>query len=334
LTPCLISAIKGARREIAEARLASPSGDITLTSFFDSLSGFRSLGEVLAIGSGIIWAVAVILYKISGRTVHPLGLNLFKNIVAIGFTVPTMLILGEPLFPAAPLKSVGLLLLSGFLGIAVSDTFFFYSLNKLGASIVAIVDCFYSPFVIGLSFLLLGERMAAWQFVGVALIISAVLAASRSNSGEPVTRKNLILGLIFGVLAMFFVAVGIVIVKPVLVTESVVWATLVRLVGGTVPLGLVIPLMPGRQAILRPLLVRANWKAMVPAAFFGSYLSLILWMGGMKYAKVSVAAALNQLNTIFIVVLAALFLKERLSGWKVAAVILAFVGAYLAATPF
>jgi drug/metabolite transporter (DMT)-like permease len=47
-----------------------------------------------------------------------------------------------------------------------------------------------------------------------------------------------------------------------------------------------------------------------------------------------VAAALNQLNTIFIVVLAALFLKERLSLWKVAAVVLAFAGAYLAATPF
>jgi len=305
-----------------------------LTSFFDSLSGFRPLGEVLAIASGIIWAVAVILYKISGRTVHPLGLNLFKNIVAIGFTLPTMLILGESLFPAVPPKSVGLLLLSGFLGIAVSDTLFFYSLNRLGASLVAIVDCFYSPFVIGLSFLLLGERMAAWQLVGVALIISAVLAASRSNSGEPIPRKDLILGLIFGVLAMFFVAVGIVIVKPVLVTESVVWATLVRLVGGTVPLGLVIPLVPGRRAILKPLLERANWKAMVPAAFFGSYLSLIFWMGGMKYAKVSVAAALNQLNTIFIVVLAAMFLKERLTLWKVAAVVLAFVGAYFAATPF
>ncbi|MGA2363042.1 MAG: DMT family transporter [Candidatus Aminicenantales bacterium] len=305
-----------------------------MTSFFHSLSGFHSLGEVLAIASGVVWAVAVILYKISGRTVHPLGLNLFKNIVAIGFTVPTMLILGESLFPAVPPKSVGLLLLSGFLGIAVSDTLFFYSLNRLGASLVAIVDCFYSPFVIGLSFLLLGERMAAWQLVGVALIISAVLAASRSNSGEPVPRKDLILGLIFGVLAMFFVAVGIVIVKPVLVTESLVWATLVRLVGGTVPLGLVIPLVPGRRAILKPLLDRANWKSMIPAAFFGSYLSLIFWMGGMKYAKVSVAAALNQLNTIFIVVLAALFLKERLTLWKVAAVVLAFVGAYFAATPF
>jgi drug/metabolite transporter (DMT)-like permease len=299
-----------------------------------ALRGFSPLGEILAIASGLVWAVAVILYKISGRTVHPLGLNLFKNILALGFMAPTMLVLGLPLFPTVPQKSLGLLLLSGFLGIAVSDTLFFYSLNRLGASIVAIVDCFYSPFVIGLSFLILGERMAAWQLIGVALIISAVLAASRSNNnGQAVTRKNLILGMIFGVLAMFFVAIGIVIVKPVLATGSVVWATLVRIVGGTVPLGFVIPLLPGRRAILKPLLVRANWKAMVPASFFGSYFSLILWMGGMKYAKVSVAAALNQLNTIFIVVLAAVFLKERLSLWKVAAVILAFVGAYLAARP-
>ena len=305
-----------------------------MAAFFDSLTGVRSLGEILAVASGLVWAVAVILYRVSGRNVHPLGLNLFKNILALVFMAPTMLILGQALFPAASAGATGLLLLSGFLGIAVSDTFFFYSLNRLGASIVAIVDCFYSPFVIGLSFVILGERMAAWQLIGVALIITAVLAASRSTNGVPVTRRDLIIGLIYGVLAMFFVAIGIVIVKPVLATTSIVWATLVRIVGGTVPLVLLIPLLPERRAILKPLLDRSNWKVMVPASFFGSYGSLILWMGGMKYAKASVAAALNQLNTIFIVVLAALFLKERLGWWKIAAVVLAFVGAYLAAVSF
>jgi drug/metabolite transporter (DMT)-like permease len=54
----------------------------------------------------------------------------------------------------------------------------------------------------------------------------------------------------------------------------------------------------------------------------------------MKYAQASVAAVLNQLNTIFIVVIAAIFLKERLTAWKIAAVVLAFIGAYLASMPF
>lgn len=305
-----------------------------MVSFLDSLVKNASLGEILAISSGLVWAVAVILFRISGRKVHPIGLNLFKTALAFVFMAPTMLVLRLPLFPDVPAASVGLLLLSGALGIAVSDTLFFHCLNRLGASLTAIVDCFYSPFVISLSFVLLGERLSAWQLVGAALVISAVLTISREKRAEKLDGKNLAVGILYGVLAMFFVALGIVMVKPVLGTVSVVWATLVRLAGGTIALLLIVPFLRGRRAIFAPLADRANWKALIPASFFGSYLSLILWMGGMKYAKVSVAAVLNQLNTIFIVILAALFLKERLTGWKVAAVVLAFVGAYLASMPF
>jgi drug/metabolite transporter (DMT)-like permease len=305
-----------------------------MTGWLDSLTTIRSFGEILALSSGLVWAVAVILFRISGRKVHPVGLNLFKTALAFVFMAPTMLVLREPLLPNVPASSVGLLLLSGALGIAVSDTLFFHSLNRLGASLVAIIDCFYSPFVIGLSFILLGEKLEAWQLLGAGLVVSAVLTVSRDKRAVKLDGKNLAVGILYGVLAMFFVALGIVMVKPVLETVSVVWATLVRLAGGTIALLLLVPFLRGRRAIFAPLADRANWKALIPASFFGSYLSLLLWMGGMKYAKVSVAAVLNQLNTIFIVIIAAVFLKERLTGWKIAAVVLAFVGAYLASMPF
>jgi drug/metabolite transporter (DMT)-like permease len=305
-----------------------------MSTWLTSLTASRSFGEMLALSSGLAWAVAVILFRISGRKVHPVGLNLFKTALAFVFMAPTMLVLREPLLPNVPASSVGLLLLSGALGIAVSDTLFFHSLNRLGASLVAIIDCFYSPFVIGLSFILLGEKLEAWQLLGAGLVVSAVLTVSKDKRAEKLDGKNLVVGILYGVLAMFFVALGIVMVKPVLETVSVVWATLVRLAGGTVALLLLVPFLRGRRAIFAPLADRANWKALVPASFFGSYLSLLLWMGGMKYAKVSVAAVLNQLNTIFIVIIAAVFLKERLTGWKIAAVVLAFVGAYLASMPF
>jgi len=301
---------------------------------FESLAASRSLGEILALASGFVWAVAVILFRISGRRVHPIGLNLFKTSLALVIMAPTLLVLGEPLFPDVPAATTGLLLLSGILGIAVSDTLFFHALNRLGASLTAIVDCFYSPFVIGLSFLFLGERLTVWQLVGAALVVSAVLTISREKSAEKLDGKNLVVGILYGVLAMFFVAFGIVMVKPVLGTVSVFWATLVRLAGGSMALVLIVPFLRNRRAIFAPLAERRNWKALIPAAFFGSYLSLVLWMGGMKYAKVSVAAVLNQLNTIFIVIIAAVFLKERLTGWKIAAVIMALVGAYLASMPF
>jgi drug/metabolite transporter (DMT)-like permease len=300
----------------------------------DPLTPSRSLGEILALGSALAWAVAVILFRISGRRIHPIGLNLAKNILALLAMVPTLLFLGETFAPAIPFSTVGLLLLSGVLGIAVSDTLFFYALNRLGASLTAIVDCFYSPFVIALSFALLGERLTFVQLAGAALVVSAVLTLSKEGKLEKIEGKDLTLGIVCGILAMFFVALGIVMVKPVLSSVSVLWATLVRLAGGTLALAVLVPFLANRRTILAPLADRRNWKALVPAAFFGSYLSLVLWMGGMKYAKASVAAILNQLNTIFIVIIAAIFLKERLTGWKILAVVLAFIGAFLASAPF
>ena len=301
---------------------------------FDSLGSFRSLGEILALASGLAWAVAVVLFRVSGRSIHPVGLNLGKNVLGLVLIVPTLLLLGEPLAPAVPASATGLLLLSGVLGIAVSDTLFFNALNRLGASLTAIVDCFYSPFVIALSFLLLGERLTLVQLAGAALVVSAILTVSKEGKIEKLAPKDLAAGIAYGIAAMFFTALGIVMVKPVLDEVSVFWATLVRMAGGTAALALLLPALKTRRAVVAPLFDRRNWKALVPAAFFGSYLSLILWTGGMKYAKASVAAVLSQLNTIFIVVIAAIFLRERLTGWKALAVVLAFVGAWLAANPF
>jgi len=301
---------------------------------FGPIGSIRSLGEILALASGLAWAVAVVLFRVSGRSIHPVGLNLGKNVLGLALIAPTVLLLGEPLLPSVPISTTGLLLLSGVLGIAVSDTLFFHALNRLGASLTAIVDCFYSPFVIAFSFVLLGERLSLVQLGGAALVVSAILTVSKEGKLERIGRKDLALGIVYGILAMFFVALGIVMVKPVLGSVSIVWATLVRMAGGTAALALLVPVLRNRRSVLSPLLERRNWKALVPAAFFGSYLSLILWTGGMKYAKASVAAVLNQLNTIFIVIIAAVFLKERLTGWKLAAVVLAFVGAYLASKPF
>ncbi len=301
---------------------------------FDPPIPVRSLGEILALASGLAWAVAVVLFRVSGRSIHPVGLNLGKNVLGLALIAPTVLLLGESLLPSVPFSTTGLLLLSGVLGIAVSDTLFFHALNRLGASLTAIVDCFYSPFVIAFSFVLLGERLSLVQLGGAALVVSAILTVSKEGKLERIGRKDLALGIVYGILAMFFVALGIVMVKPVLGSVSVVWATLVRMAGGTVALALLVPVLRSRRSVLSPLFNRRNWKVLFPAAFFGSYLSLILWTGGMKYAKASVAAVLNQLNTIFIVIIAAVFLKERLTGWKVLAVVLAFVGAYLASNPF
>lgn len=52
------------------------------------------------------------------------------------------------------------------IGIGLADTLYFRALNRLGAGRMGIVGNFYSPFVLVLSFVFLGERLSALQGVG------------------------------------------------------------------------------------------------------------------------------------------------------------------------
>ncbi len=306
-----------------------------MDAFFSSLEQIPRLGEILALLSAAAWAGAVILFRISGKRVSPVPLNLFKNVIALGIFLLVMPALGKPILPAATAGRYGLLLASGILGIAVSDTLFLAALNILGAGLTAIVDCFYSPFIIILSYFFLGERLRGWQIAGVLLIIAAVLTVARKSGEENghIRRPDLVRGIVLGILAMLFVAVSIVIIKPILPETEVFWATGVRLAGGILGLLVVLPFHPQRKTFLKPLLDLSNWKAMIPGSILGSFLSLVFWIGGMKFSLASVAAVLNQMNTIFIFILAVVFLKEKATAWKVAAVVMAFVGAFLASFP-
>jgi drug/metabolite transporter (DMT)-like permease len=307
-----------------------------VSGILSSAGNIPHLGEFLALASALVWAVAVILFRISGKTVSPFALNLFKNTVALLLFLPLLPLLGRPLLPGASAMDYVLLLVSGFLGIAISDTLFLTALNLLGASLLAIVDCVYSPFIIVLSYIFLGERLNPWQFLGVLLIAAAIAVMAWKSTGEngKVPRRDLFRGIVLGVLAMLTVAVGIVMIKPMLAHTDVFWATAMRLAGGIGGLLLFLPFHPRRRTVLAPLLDVSQWKVLVPASVLGSFFSLLFWVAGMKFTLASIAAVLNQMNVIFVFILAAVFLGEKAAPWKIAAVALAFIGAFLASFPF
>ncbi len=304
-----------------------------LSDFFHSLPGLPHLGEGLSLFSALLWAISVILFRIGGKNVHALGMNFFKNVLSVVLLCLTSIILGQPTFPALPWSHYLLFIVSGIIGIAVSDTLFFSALKILGAELLAIVDCSYSPFVIGLSYLFIGERMSGKQLLGAVLIVLAVFLITLKKSDAQLPRNMLFTGIGLGILSMFSTAAGIVMVKPVLGRTSILPASFIRMIGGTLSLAAFLWLHPRRKAILHPLVRLENIKILLPASVLGSYLSLVIWMGGMKYTQASIASALNQLNTIFIFILAAIFLKERITPLKLAAVIFAFAGAFLVSFP-
>ncbi len=98
------------------------------------------MGEFFALACALVWAFAVVLFRKSGSTVSPLALNLFRVSISSVMFIITMLIMRIPLLGQAPLSDYLTLMASGVIAIAIADTLFHMSLNRVGAGINAIVD--------------------------------------------------------------------------------------------------------------------------------------------------------------------------------------------------
>ncbi len=287
------------------------------------------MGEVFALLTAVIWAAAVILLKRSGEDVPPFTLNLFRVVVSTALLIPTVVAAGEATWDGWSASDVLLLFASGIIAIAISDTLFHMSLNIVGAGISAIIDCLYSPLTVLLAMLLLDERLGPLQLLGMVLVITGVAAASRHEPPHGVTPRQLLVGIAWGTLSMAALALGIVIAKPVLDHAPVLWATAVRQIGCLLVMAPIAVLSPRRRQILRVLRPSPTWRVSLPGAFLGSYLALMCWIAGMKYTKVGIAAILNQSSTIYILILAAIFLRERFTVRKAVASAIALAGILL-----
>lgn len=287
------------------------------------------MGELYALLAAIIWANAVILLKKSGESVSPFSLNLFRVGITAPLLILTIVVLRQPVAYDAPLIDYLILFASGIIAIAISDTLLHKSLNMVGAGISAIVGCLYSPSVVILAFLLIGERFTTMQLGGMGLIIAGVIVAAGHRPPAGARTRQIVVGVILGALSIVAVALGIVIAKPVLNRSPVVWATAMRQVGALAALLPIALISRRRNDIFRAFRPSPSWKYTIPATLLGSYIALMAWIAGMKYTLAGIAAMLNQTSTIFILILATVFLKEPLTRRKSAAAALAICGIIL-----
>ena len=283
-------------------------------------------GEFFALSSALVWALAVILFRRSGETLPAFELNLFKNLFGLILLVPTILLfegLGLPDFTSTELM---LVFVSGLIGIAVADTWYLKALNMMGASRTGIVSSLFSPFVILLSAVFLGERMLPWQWLGFVFVMSGVLLVTWRSHRSAVDATDVKRGVVYGVGAVLMMAAGVVMVKDILETRSFLWTVELRVVGGVSGMLVYMLVSSQWQSVKRNFSRPQPWGTVMFASFLGAYFALILWLLGYKLIDASVASVLNETNVAFIVFLAWLMLGEKINRRKLAGLGLTFCG--------
>ena len=290
------------------------------------------LGELFSLLSAIAWAVGVILYRKLGADLPPLALNFLKNCLVLGMLLPLAPLFHGLALPRMDAATIAIALGSGVIGIALADTLYFRALNELGAGRMGVVGNLYSPFVILLSFVFLDERLTLQQGGGFVLVSAGVLLVARPVQSGPLAagsaRARQLRGVLYAVASIALMAIAIVMVKRTLEAQPLLWVTLLRLVGALVGLT-AIALATRQWRSLGPRGARFDWRLLLLAAFVGQCLAMVLWLAGYKYTQASIAAILNETASVFILLLAWLWLREPIGRRGVIGVMLTLGGVAL-----
>ncbi|MFW7378866.1 MAG: DMT family transporter [Oligoflexus sp.] len=293
------------------------------------------LGPTIALLCALCWSISLILLKTAGAQVHPIVLNLGKNVLGLLLFIPTVYLVEGGIPTNISFDHYTLLLISGFIGIGIADALTLRSMTYLTATGVALLECLFAPFVIILSIMFLGESLSLQQGIGGLLIAVALFFVLPKEQSQPAqadqpasshsSRKPL-WGVVLMGLGLFTMAVGIIMIKPVYEHVPLFSIITIRMAAGVLGSILVFALFPGRRLMLAELWHAPN-KLLVYSAFItSSYIAITLWIAGYKYLQASVAAVLNQTSTIFTVILAVVILKEQVTLKKVVATLLATAG--------
>jgi drug/metabolite transporter (DMT)-like permease len=274
------------------------------------------LGEALALAAPMTWGLAVVLFRRSGETLPPFELNLVKNSLALALMALTVVLFQWGGLPDFDALEWAIVLASGILGMAVADTWYFRALNLLGAGRAGIIGSLLSPFVILLSAAFLGERLGLGQWGGFMLVMAGIVLVTWRRSRREVSSEALRRGALLGVLSIFLMAVGVVMVKPLLERGPFLWVVLARLAGGVGAM-LLLATVRRRWAAMRAVFREPHpWRMTVAASVLGAYVATLLWLGGYRLLPASEASIYNEAQGSFIVLFAWWFLGEPLEPRK------------------
>jgi drug/metabolite transporter (DMT)-like permease len=179
-----------------------------------------SAHDLLALGAACCWALTGFISSAPSRHLGALAFNRWRMLLVALMLWPVVVLSGSWL-SIAP-SHLGILLVSGLVGIFVGDTALFGALNRLGPRRNSVVFATHALFSALLGALFLGERMGTQAALGGILVVGGVMIAVLLGSHKDdahvweASGGAWKTGVALALLAALSQAVGSLIAKPVM----------------------------------------------------------------------------------------------------------------------
>ena len=178
------------------------------------------IADIAAFSAAISWAIASTISVDPARQLGAVAFNRIRMIVVFFMLAAVTIALGS--WQTIRSEDIGILALSGFIGIFIGDTALFSGLSRLGPRRNSILFSTNAPISAVLGYFFLQEILNAGSIVGCALVSAGVILSiifgkrrSQIHTWEDV-HGPLVTGVGIGLLAGLCQAVGAIIAKPAL----------------------------------------------------------------------------------------------------------------------
>jgi drug/metabolite transporter (DMT)-like permease len=276
--------------------------------------------------------VTSLAFEAAGKRIGSLPVNLIRLVIAaVLLAIFGAVTRGLPLPTDATGHAWLWLGLSGLVGFTFGDLCLFRAFVVLGARLAVLMMALTPLFGAAIGFLVLGERLAPLDLVGIALTLAGVawVVHERPADELPADRRARVWGVLLGIGGALGQAVGLVLSKHGMGDYNAFAATQIRVfagIGGFTVLFLVIGWWPKVFAAVRQPRAMAYTGI---GAFAGPFLGVSLSLIAVKFAHVGVAATLMSLMPVLILLPAWLLKRERITGRAVAGAVVAVGGSSL-----
>lgn len=294
------------------------------------------IGQTAALATAFCWTGSALCWTAAGRRVGSLAVNIVRLILALPmFLLYNGLVLGEAIPWSATPQAWLWMSLSGVIGFFLCDLFFFQSFLLIGPRLALLVFSLAPPFSALLAWLLLGEQLTRWNWIGMAVtlagILWVILESPDQETGERGSCHRMTLrGGLYALLATVAQALATVLCRVGMRSmTSAVAATEIRLVAGLLCFMVLIPLMGRTGQVVEAFRDRRAMAIMTVGALVGPFVGVSLLMYAVKLIPAGLAQTFVSLSPVIVIPASALVFKERVSRRAIGGAVLAVVGVAL-----
>lgn len=284
------------------------------------------IGEFAALVTAICWSGSSISFAEATRRIGSVTINVLRLWVAAFFFLITILLFQYSL--GIKYSQIFYLMLSGFIGLTLGDTFLFKAYQCLGARLTMLFMS-VSPAVSAIiAFFSLSENLTLLDILGMIITITGiafVVTEKRTSESKSILKS----GYLFALLAAIGQGVSLIFAKFAF-TEGEIngfIAAYTRIMAGIITLT-PLAILSGR--FKNPITAMKNDKIALRytllGSFLGPFLGITLSMIAIEFTKVGIAATIMSLVPVLMLPLLKIFYKEKISLRSITGAIIAVTG--------